>query len=53
MPQQTNLVDILVLEWTLGTFRGSSVDLTKNTYGPCASFSLRQMHEEKKITWDS
>ncbi len=33
--------------------QGLSVNLTMNTYGPCASFSLRQMYEEKRITWDS
>jgi len=29
-----------------------SVNLTKN-FGPCGSFLLRQMYEEKKITWDN
>ncbi len=28
---------------------GLSVNLTKNTFGPCASFLLRQMYEEKRI----
>jgi hypothetical protein len=28
---------------------GLSVDLTKNTFGPCASFLLRKLYEEKKI----
>jgi len=32
---------------------GLSINLTKNTYGPCASFLLRQMYEEKRIRWDS
>ncbi len=32
---------------------GLSIKLTKNTYGPCASFLLRQMYEEKKIRWDN
>ncbi len=32
---------------------GLNINLTKNTYGPCASFLLRQMYEEKKIRWDS
>ncbi len=30
-----------------------NINLTKNTYGPCASFLLRQMYEEKKARWDS
>ncbi len=30
---------------------GLSVNLTMNTYGPCASFLLRQMCEEKRISW--
>jgi len=32
---------------------GLIVNLTKNTYDPCASFLLRQIYEEKKIRWDS
>ncbi len=32
---------------------GLNINLTKNTYGPCASFLLRQMYKEKKIRWDS
>jgi hypothetical protein len=32
---------------------GLNVNLTKNTYGPCASFLLRQMYEEKRIRWDN
>ncbi len=32
---------------------GLSVNLTKNTYGPCASFLSRQMYKEKRIRWDS
>jgi hypothetical protein len=32
---------------------GLSVNLTKNTYGPCASFLLRKMYKEKIIRWDS
>jgi hypothetical protein len=32
---------------------GLSVNLTKNTFGPCASFLLRKMYEEKKIRWDN
>jgi hypothetical protein len=30
---------------------GLNINLIKNTYGPCASFLLRQMYEEKKIRW--
>ncbi len=43
----------LMLKWTLGDIEGLSVNLTKNTYGACASFLLRQMYEEKRIRWDS
>ncbi len=32
---------------------GLIVNLTKNTYGPCAFFLIRQMYEEKRIRWDS
>jgi len=32
---------------------GLSVNLTKNTFGPCAYFLLRQMYEEKRIRWDN
>ncbi len=32
---------------------GLSVNLTKNTFDPWASFLLGQMYEEKRIRWDS
>jgi hypothetical protein len=32
---------------------GLNVNLTKNTFGPCPSFLLRQMYEEKRIRWDN
>ncbi len=32
---------------------GLSVNLTKNTFGPCVSFLLRQMYEKKKKRCDS
>ncbi len=32
---------------------GLSINLTKNTYGSCASLLLSQMYEQKKIRWDS
>jgi len=32
---------------------GLIINLTKNTYGPCPSFLLRQMYKEKRIRWDS
>ncbi len=32
---------------------GLHVSLTRNTFGPCASFLLRQMHKEKGIRWDN
>jgi hypothetical protein len=31
---------------------GLNINLTRNTYGLCASFLLRQMYEEKRIRWD-
>jgi hypothetical protein len=31
---------------------GLNINLTNNTSGPCASFLLRQMYEEKRIRWD-
>jgi hypothetical protein len=33
--------------------KGLSLNLTKNTFGPCASFLLEQMYEEKRIRWDN
>ncbi len=32
---------------------GLNINLTNNTYGPCAFFLLRQMYQENKIRWDS
>jgi hypothetical protein len=32
---------------------GLNVNAAKNTYGPCASFLLKQMYEEKKKRWDN
>jgi hypothetical protein len=32
---------------------GLSINLAKNTFGPCASFLLRKMYEEKRIRWDN
>jgi len=32
--------------------KGLSVNLTKNTFGPCVTFLLRQVYEEKRIRWD-
>ncbi len=32
---------------------GLNVNLTRNTFGPCASFLLRQMYKEKGIRWDN
>jgi hypothetical protein len=32
---------------------GLSINLTKNTFGPCGYSLLRQMYEEKRIRWDN
>ncbi len=32
---------------------GLNFNLTKNTFGPCASLLLEQMYEEKRIRWDN
>jgi hypothetical protein len=32
---------------------GLNINLAKNTFGPCASFLLRKMYEEKRIRWDN
>jgi hypothetical protein len=32
---------------------GLNVNLTKNTFGPCASVLLEQMYKEKIIRWDN
>jgi hypothetical protein len=32
---------------------GLTINVTKNTFGSCVTFLLRQMYEEKGIRWDN
>ncbi len=50
---QQNFGQYFNVEMKSWDIEGLIVNLTKNTYGPCASFLLRQMYEEKKIRWDN
>jgi hypothetical protein len=50
----TNFFDgYFIVEMDSWDIEGFSVNLIKNTFGPCASFLLRKMYEEKRIRWDN
>ncbi len=48
-----NFGQYIIIKMNSWDIEGLCVNLTKNTFGPCVFFLLRQMYEEKKIRCES